>query len=46
MIEVLKGQIYKSLEEIHENTNEPWKEMNKTTQDLKVKIEGDRFLKE
>jgi hypothetical protein len=29
----------KSLEGIHEKTNNKWKEMNKTVQDLKMKIE-------
>lgn len=30
MIEVLKEEMNKSLQELYENTNKGWKEMNKT----------------
>lgn len=40
MIEVLKEELTKSFKEIYENTNKPWKKMNKTVQDLKVEIES------
>lgn len=36
IIGVLREEMKRSLEEIYEGTNNQWKKMHKTTQDLKV----------
>jgi len=40
VIEVLKEEINKILKEIQKTTNEQFKEVNKTVQGLKLKIES------